>query len=43
MTGKVGCIVGVSERIVGCLGGSFLKVDISGVVKKNKATSAFLF
>ena len=43
MTGKVGCLVGMSERIVGCLGGSVLKVDITGVVKKNRVTSGFAF
>ena len=43
VTGKVGCLVGMSERIVGCLGGSVLKVDITGVVKKNRVTSGFGF
>ena len=43
MTGKVGCLVGLSERIVGCLRGSFLKFDITGVMKKNWVTSGFGF
>ena len=43
MTGKVGCLVVMSELIVGCLGGSFLKVDITGVVKKIRVASGFGF
>ena len=34
MVGKVVCIVHVVEFLVGFLGGSFLKVDLSGVVKE---------
>ena len=43
MTGKVGCLVGLSERIVGCLGGSVLNFDLTGVVRENKVTSGFGF
>ena len=43
MTGKVGYFVGLSERVVGCLGGSVLKVDITGVVKENRVTLGFGF
>ena len=43
MTGKFGCLVGMSEHIVGCLGGSVLKVDFTVVVKKNRLTSFFGF
>ena len=31
---KVGCLVNVAALLVGLLGGSFLKVDLVGVVKK---------
>ena len=33
----------MSERIVGCLGGSIFKVDITGLVKKDRVTSGFGF
>ena len=39
--GKVGCIVYLAAFIVSCLGGSVLKVDLAGVVKKKRATSGF--
>ena len=39
MVVKVGCIVYLAALIVGCLGGSVLKVDISGEVKKIRAAS----
>ena len=38
---KVGCLVNMADLLVGFLGGSVLKVDISGVVKKKRATSGF--
>ena len=38
---KVGCIVNLEAIIVGFLGGSVLKADIDGVVKKKGATSGF--
>ena len=41
MVGKVGCIVYLAELLVSCLGGSFIKVDLSGAVKKKRATSGF--
>ena len=41
--GKVGCIVSLMELIVGYLGGSVLKVDIYGSVKKKSVTSCFGF
>ena len=43
VTGKEGFIVGMSERIVGCLGGSVLSFDITGVVNKNRVTLGFGF
>ena len=33
--GKVECFVNMAEILVGCLGGSFTRVDINGEVKKN--------
>ena len=39
--GKVGCLINNAALILGFLGGSVLKVDISRVVKKKKATSGF--
>ena len=36
--GKVGYLVGLEELIVDCLGGSFIKVDLSGVEKINRVT-----
>ena len=33
----------MSERIVGCLGGSVLSFDITGVVNKNRVTLGFGF
>ena len=41
MVGKVGCIVYPEEILVGCLGGSVLKFDLAGAVKKKRATSGF--
>ena len=32
--GKVGCLVIMVALLVGCLGGSVLKVDLNGTVKK---------
>ena len=32
--GKVECLVNMAEILVGCLGGSFTRVDINGAVKK---------
>ena len=43
VTGKVVCLLGLSERIIAYLGGSVLKVDITGMVKKNRMTSGFGF
>ena len=34
---KVGCLVNMASFLVVLLGGSVLKVDISGVVKKKRA------
>ena len=34
MVGKVGFLVNLESIIVGCLVGSFMKVDIDGVVNK---------
>ena len=39
--GKVGCLVYIVALLVGFLGGSVLKVDLSGSVKKKRATSGF--
>ena len=39
--GKVGCLVNLTTLLVGFLGGSVLKVDITGAVKKKRATSGF--
>ena len=36
---KVGCIVNLVALLVGFLGGLVLKVDLSGVTNKNRATS----
>ena len=41
MVGKVGCIVYLVVLLVSCLGGSVLKVDLVGAVKKKRATSGF--
>ena len=41
MVVKVGCIVYMAELILVCLVGSVLKVDLSGVVNKKRATSDF--
>ena len=38
---KVGCLVNMAVLIVGFLGGSVLKIDIDGVVKKKRVTSRF--
>ena len=40
---KVGRLVNVTDFLVGFLGGSILKVDLSGVVKKIRADSGFEF
>ena len=42
MVGKVGCLVYLAEIIVGCLGGSFLKVDLAGAVNKIRVASGFV-
>ena len=42
MVGKVGCLVYLVALLVGCLGGSVMKVDFSGVVNKKRTTSGFL-
>ena len=36
-----GCLLNLVSLIVGCLGGSVPKVDISGAAKKKRATSGF--
>ena len=33
MVGKVGCLTYLEAIIVGCLGGSVMKVDLDGAVK----------
>ena len=38
---KVACLVNLEALLVGCLGDSVPKVDISGEVKKKWATSGF--
>ena len=38
---KVGCLVNMADLLVGFLGGSAPKADISGTVKKKRATSGF--
>ena len=43
MVGKVGCILYPAKLLVSCLVGSVLKVDLSGAVKKKRATSGFGF
>ena len=40
--GKVGCLVGWAELLVGCLGDSVLTVNIAGVVKKMWVTSGLI-
>ena len=35
------CLVGMVELLVGCLGGSFMQVDLSMEVKENRVTSGF--
>ena len=40
MIGKFGCLINVPEILVGCLGGSVMKVDLYGEVEK-KSTSGF--
>ena len=39
--GKVGCLINNAALILGFLGGSVMKFDISRVVKKKRATSGF--
>ena len=41
MVGKVGFILYLAALLVGCLGGSVLKFDLTEVVKKKRATSGF--
>ena len=41
MVGKIGCILYLGALILGCLGGSVLKVDINGAVKKKWFTLGF--
>ena len=38
---KVGCVLNLEALLVVFLGGSVLKVDIDGLVKKNGVTSGF--
>ena len=38
---KVGCLVNIAAILDGCLGGSVTKIDLSGAVKKKRATSGF--
>ena len=40
--GKVVCLVGLEALLVGCLGGSVIKVNLYGVVTENKKTSCFV-
>ena len=42
MVGKIGCILYLGALILGFLGGSVLKVDLSGLAKKRRANSGFL-
>ena len=39
--GKVGCLVNLVALLVGFIGGSVMKVDISGAVKNKSMTSGF--
>ena len=39
--GKFGCLVNMAALLLGCLGGSVLKVYLAGVVKKKRVTSCF--
>ena len=39
--GNFGCLVKMAELLVGLLGGSFMKVDLDGVVNKKRATLGF--
>ena len=41
IVGKVGCILYLEALFVGFLGGSVLKVDISGAMKKKRAAAGF--
>ena len=41
MAGKVVCLLYLVTLIVGCLGGSVLKVNLSGVVKKTNSDFKF--
>ena len=38
---KIGCFVNLEALLVVLLGGSFLKVDLAGLVKKKSVTSGF--
>ena len=39
--GKVGCLVGQDSLLVGCLGGSVITFDMSGLMKNIRVTSGF--
>ena len=39
--GKFGCLVNMAALLLGCLGGSVLKVYLAGTVKKKCVTSGF--
>ena len=39
--GEIGFLADWSTLLLGCLGGSFMTVDIFGVVKKIRVTSGF--
>ena len=41
MVVKVGCIVYMEALLVGCLGGSVLKVDLAVMMKTKRVTSVF--
>ena len=41
MTVKVGCLEYLEALIAGCLGGSVLKFDLAGAVKKNMGDFRF--
>ena len=43
MMGNVGCLVYMAALLIGCLGGSVLKVDLSGLVNKIMSASSFGF
>ena len=41
MMDRFGCVVYLAELLVGCLGGSVLKVDLYGILNKKRVTSGF--